>query len=200
MVSRVESGAIASVFASQTPCKLSYATTGSLARERRAGRHRGRRQPGEDALAPGAPSILRGREGDARGAARAVPAVLEERDRGGADGVGVRLDLRLVLAVRVRLPVAVDARAHDLAVALDTVACIDRDDVRARPAGDPVDAAVVLGRDPVVARSRDDAIGAVAAGEEVRASCPEDLRGRGGGSDGGQRREEQSNRQARAHR
>ena len=60
--------------------------------------------------------------------------------------------------------------------------------------------AVVLRRDAVVTRSRDDAIAAVPAGEEVRASCSEDLRGCSGGSDGGQRREEESDRQARAHR
>ena len=105
-----------------------------------------------------------------------------------------------MLAVPVRLPVAVHASAHDLAVALDHVACVGGDDVTPRPAGDPVDAAVVFGGDPVVARSRDDAIRAVPAGEEVCASRPEDLRARRGVGNGGQRREEQSDRQARAHR
>ena len=46
IVSRVASGAIASELASQTPCRLSYATTGSLARVDVPGRHRGRCQPG----------------------------------------------------------------------------------------------------------------------------------------------------------
>ena len=103
---------------------------------------------------------------------RAVPAVLEERDCGSTDGEGVRLDLRLVLAVAVRLPVAVDARAHDLAVAVDAVASVDGDDVAPWSAGDPVDAAVVLGRDPVVATTRDDAVGALFAREEVPRAVP----------------------------
>jgi hypothetical protein len=132
-------------------------------------------------------------------AARAVPSVLEKCDRRAAYGEGVRLDLRLVLAVAVRLPVAVDARAHDLAVALDAVAPIDSEDVAPWPAGDPVDAAVVLGRDPVVATTRDDAVGALLAREEIRSGSPDNRRACAGRSDGWQRREEQDDRDAHAH-
>ena len=149
---------------------------------------------------PRLPSISRGREGDARGAARAVPAVLQECDRRAADGEGVRLDLRLVLALAVRLAVAVDACAHDLAVAVDAVASVDGDDVTPWSAGDPVDAAVVLGRDPVVATTRDDTVRALLAREEVRAGSPENRRPCGGRSDGWQCREEKGDRDAHAHR
>ena len=98
------------------------------------------------------------------------------------------------------MPVAVDAPAHDLAVALDPVAGVDGDDVAPRAAGDEVDAAVVLGRDSVVAGPGDDPVGTVAAGEEVRTDSPEDRRAHSGESDCRQRRQEQSDRQARAHR
>ena len=104
-----------------------------------------------------------------------------------------------MLAVGIGLPVTVDALAHYLAVAIDTVARVDGDDIAPRPAGDEVDAGVVLGRDPVVAGTGDDPVGTVPAGEEVRTDSPDDRRTRSGGSDCRQRREEHSDRQARAH-
>jgi hypothetical protein len=83
---------------------------------------------------------------------------LEHGHRRRGDGERVRLDLRLVLAVVVLVPVAVDARAHDLAVASDAIAGVDGDDVASGAAGDLVEAAVVLRSDPVVPAAPDDAV------------------------------------------
>ena len=85
-------------------------------------RGRVRGQPRQRALAPGPAAVLRGREADARGAAGAVASDLEHRDRRLADRLRVRLDLGLVLALGVRVPVAVNAAADDLAVGFDPVA------------------------------------------------------------------------------
>ena len=65
-----------------------------------------------------------------------------------------------------------------------TVAEVGGDDVGPGPARDAVDAAVVLDRDPVVARPRDDAVGAVPAGEEVGARVPR-IGARAGGATAG---------------
>ena len=114
--------------------------------------------PGRMPFAPRPAAVLRGREADARGAAGADAPDLEDRDGRLADGLRVRLDLGLVLAVGVRVPVAVDAAADDLAVGIDPVASVGGDDVASRAARDAVDAAVVLDGDPVVAGARDDAV------------------------------------------
>ena len=76
-----------------------------------------------------------------------------------ADGLRVRLHLRLVLALDVRVPVAMDAAADDLAVAVDPVASVGDDDVSPWSARDLVEAAVVLDGDPVVAAAGHDPVG-----------------------------------------
>ena len=199
-MSRVESGAMASVFASQTPCRLSYARTGSLARDAVPGGTEVAVSPGRMPSRHVLPPSF-----EVEKAMLAAPPVRFRPFWKSATVVAPTVWESGSTCVSCWLS-AFDCRSRWMRVLTISqslwthVACIGGDDVPPGPAGDPVDAAVVLGRDPVVTRSRDDAIGAVPAGEEVRASRPEDLRGRSGGSDGGQRREEQSDRQARAHR
>ena len=118
----------------------------------RPGRLRDRGQSGQDPLPPRAAAVLRGREADARRAAVPVPPDLEEGDRRRADRLRVGLDLGLVLAVRVREPVAVDPAADDLAAGRTRSRRSAVTMSTAGAAGDVVAAVVVLDRDPVVAR------------------------------------------------
>ena len=89
-----------------------------------------------------------------------------------------------MLALRVRVEVARETAADDLAVAIDAVLGIGDDDVPAGAAGDPVDAAVVLGGDPVGPAARRDRVGALAPGELVGSRRPEDARLEGRSRDG----------------
>ena len=165
----------------------------------RPGRLRHRGQTGENPLPPGAAAVLRGREADARRAAVPVPTDLEEGDRRRADRLRVGLDLRFVLAVRVREAVAMDPAADDLAARSNEVAQVGGDDVEAGAAGDVVAAVVVLDGDPVVTRARVDPVRAFAPEQHVRTRRPDECRARGGGRDCRQRHEQKDDRDATPH-
>ena len=104
-----------------------------------------------------------------------------------------------MLAVGVRVPIAMNAVADDLAVALDPVARIGDDDVPTVAARDPVDAPVVLHGDPVVAALRDDPVGAVRAGEEVGSLGADHGCLHGASRDGRQRRRQNSDGEPEQH-
>ena len=104
-----------------------------------------------------------------------------------------------MLALRVRVPVAVDPAADDLAARPDEVAEVGGDDVPAGPAGDVVAAPVVLDRDPVVAGARIDTVGALAAEQDVGAVRPGDRGARCRGRNRRQGHEEEDDRDATPH-
>src|SRR6185369_14888143 len=78
-----------------------------------------RRQPGQESAPPGAAAVARDRVADVARATVVHAADLEERDYGLAEGGGVGLDLRLVLALRVVVWVARGLPRDHLAVARD---------------------------------------------------------------------------------
>ena len=141
-----------------------------VARPLRGSRPRGElRDPGQLAAAPREPVVGRGRECDVGRAAFEAASGLEDGDRRATEGEAVRLDLRFVPAVSVRVDVAREPAADDLAVACDAVGEIGVDDVAARATRHGVDRAVVLEHDPVVAVDRVDDVAAGAGDQQVAA-------------------------------
>ena len=140
-----------SVAASHTRCAASYATTGSLARSDGPGRGDESETPGSRPVLHVAPPSRRRGEADGDRSSPERAPVLKHGDDGRAERERVGLGLRRVLTDRVARAVARDLSGDDLAVALDDVCRVGRDDVAAGAAADAVARPVTVSRDAVVA-------------------------------------------------
>ena len=100
--------------------------------------------------------------------------VLKHGDDGRAERERVGLGLRRVLADRVARAVARDLSGDDLAVALDDVCRVGRDDVAAGAAADAVARTVAVGGDAVVALAGGDRVTPGPADHHVGAGKPQE--------------------------
>ena len=128
-------------------------------------------EPRQQSRPPGDAGVGGRRPAVRRGAPALVPARLEEGDDRRAEGEAVRLDLRLVLALRVHRRVPGELEAQHLAVGRHAVDPLRDDHVTSGAAAHVVARPVELDADPVGARAAVDEVATGAALEKVGASA-----------------------------
>ena len=128
-------------------------------------------EPRQQSRPPGDAGVGGCRPAVRRGAPALVPARLEEGDDRRAEGEAVRLDLRLVLALRVHRRVPGELEAQHLAVGRHPVDPLRNDHVASGAAAHVVARPVELDADPVCARAAVDEVATGATLEKVGASA-----------------------------